>query len=59
MSAHDTDLMRRIELERADAARAALEEGITRISNLDGNEIYQRAWRRALEALRAQLARVR
>lgn len=54
-----SDIGRMIELERADAARKALEEASDRIAKLDGNEIYQRAWKRAIEALKAQLLRIR
>lgn len=51
------DLSRLIELERADAARRALEGAIKRIEQLDGNELYQKAWKASVQAIRAMLAR--
>lgn len=49
----DTDIERRIELERSDAARRALEEAANALEILAGNELYQRAWRRAADFLRS------
>lgn len=55
MTAHDPDLMRRIELERADAARSALEGAIKRIHGLEEtyrNDLYRKAWKVAVQSLR-------
>jgi len=38
---------RRIALERADAARIALNSAIDEIGKLAGNELYQKAWKKA------------
>lgn len=46
------DLDRRIQLERDDAARKALEEAANALEIRGGNELYQRAWRRAADFLR-------
>lgn len=46
------DLARRIKLERADAEQGALDRAIQRIESLDGNEIYQKAWKVAVRHLR-------
>lgn len=43
---------RRIELEREDAARKALEDAANALEMRAGNELYQRAWRRAADFLR-------
>lgn len=44
--------IRRIELERDDAARQALEEAANALELRGGNELYQRAWRKAADFLR-------
>lgn len=44
---------RRIELERADAARMALEEAANEIEAMRGAEQYERAWRKAADFLRS------
>ena len=41
-----------IELERADAARKALEEAANQLETMSGAEQYQRAWRKAADFLR-------
>lgn len=46
------DVERRIELERADAARKALDEAVRRIENLDGNPLYQKAWKVAVQSIK-------
>jgi hypothetical protein len=46
------DMERRIELERADAARKALDEAVKRIENLDGNPLYQKAWKVAVQSIK-------
>lgn len=48
------DMLRRIELERADAARKALEEAATALETKSGNELYRRAYRIAADFLRAR-----
>jgi hypothetical protein len=47
------NLTRMIELERADAARMALEEAANALEVMNGAEQYQRAWRKAADFLRA------
>jgi len=44
---------RRIELERDDADRRALENAANALEMRGGNELYQRAWRLAADFLRA------
>ncbi len=46
------DLKRHIGLERDDAARIAIREAIKRIERLDGNAIYQKAWKVAIRAVK-------
>lgn len=46
------DDARRIELERADAARQALEEAAKRIEAQDGGETYRKAFKAAADLLR-------
>ena len=51
----DADLARRIELERNDAERAALERAITNIENLETtyrNDVYRKAWKVAVQSIR-------
>jgi hypothetical protein len=52
MTVHDADLMRRVELERADAARRALDEAALALEVKHGAEQYMRAWRKAAGFLR-------
>lgn len=55
-------LMRRIELERADASRKTLEAAIKRIEDLEGiykNDIYPKAWKVARGALASMLLGIR
>lgn len=47
------DFARVIELERADAARAALDEAAKQLDAKHGAEQYQRAWRKAATFLRS------
>jgi hypothetical protein len=47
-----TSINRVIELERADAARKALEEAANQLETMSGAEQYQRAWRKAADFLR-------
>lgn len=47
------DMNRRIELERADAARKALEDAAVALERRGGNELYQRAWRIAADFLKS------
>ena len=47
-----SNLDRVIELERADAARRALDEAANALELLSGAEQYQRAWRKAADFLR-------
>jgi hypothetical protein len=50
------DFLRRIELERADAARKALDSAIKRIEGLEDsyrNDLYRKAWKVATSALRS------
>jgi hypothetical protein len=46
------DDARRIELERADAARQALEEAARKIETQDGGETYRKAFKAAADLLR-------
>lgn len=46
------DMHRMIELERADAARKALEAAANALELRSGNELYQRAWRKAADFIR-------
>lgn len=46
------DITRRVELERADAARQALEEAANALELRHGAEQYMRAWRKAADFLR-------
>jgi hypothetical protein len=48
-----TSMNRVIELERADAARKALEEAANELEMKHGAEQYQRAWRKAADFLRS------
>jgi hypothetical protein len=41
------------QLEREDLIRQTLDEAIRRIEQLDGNPIYQKAWKVAVAAVRA------
>lgn len=50
MEGHNMD--RVIELERDDAARRALEDAANALEIRGGNELYQRAWRKAADFLR-------
>jgi hypothetical protein len=45
------DIDRRIALERAEAARQALEKAIKTIEALGGNQLYRAAWKKAIRAL--------
>lgn len=47
-----SNMERVIELERADAARRALEEAANELETMAGAEQYQRAWRKAADFLR-------
>ena len=51
MSAHDPDLIRRIELERADAADKALEKVIHEIQNHQAKGEYYRKMLKTLERI--------
>jgi hypothetical protein len=57
MTAHDPELLQRmVELERGDAARKAIDDAIKRIEGLEGNyrnDIYRKAWKVAVAALRS------
>ena len=46
------DDARRIELERSDAARQALEEAAKRIESQGGGQTYQKAFKAAADVLR-------
>jgi hypothetical protein len=46
------DDARRIELERADAARQALEEAAQRVESQEGGETYRKAFKAAADLLR-------
>jgi hypothetical protein len=48
-----SNMERVIELERADAARKALEEAANELETMAGAEQYQRAWRKAADFLRS------
>lgn len=41
-----SEIERRIELERLDAAQKALSAVLTEIDRLAGNDLYQRAWKK-------------
>lgn len=47
-----SNMERVIELERADAARKALEEAAKRIEAQEGGQTYQKAYKAAAELLR-------
>jgi hypothetical protein len=50
------DFLRRIELERADASRKTIDDAIKKIEGLEGsykNDIYRKAWKVAVSALRS------
>jgi hypothetical protein len=47
-----SNMERVIELERADAARKALEEAARRIEAQEGGQTYQKAYKAAAELLR-------
>lgn len=42
-----------VKLERADAARRALEDAANQLEAMGGNELYRRAWRIAADFIRA------
>jgi hypothetical protein len=46
------DFLRRIELERADAARRALEEAAQRVEAQEGGETYRKAFKASASLLR-------
>lgn len=48
----ELDLARRIELERADAARQALEEAAKRMETREGGNVYRKAFKAAAALLR-------
>jgi hypothetical protein len=48
----ETDLGRMIELERADAARRALEDAAAKLEGQAGNSVYVAAWRKAARLIR-------
>lgn len=48
-----SDLDRRIELERRDAARQALEAAAVRLEQQQGNSTYVQAWTKAARIIRA------
>jgi len=53
---------RRIQLERDDAARAALGDAIKKIEGLESvykNDIYRKAWKVAIQSLRSMMAGAR
>jgi hypothetical protein len=53
---------RTIELERADASRKTLEEAIASIEGLEKvyrNDLYRKAWKVAVNSLRAMMLRVK
>jgi hypothetical protein len=47
-----TDFDRVIELERADAARKALEDAAAKLEGQAGNSVYVAAWRKAARLIR-------
>lgn len=53
MTFHELDISRRIELERADAARQALEEAAKKTESLVGNPHYRAAFKLAARTIRA------
>lgn len=49
-----TDITRRVELERNDARKRALEDAIASIRGLEGiyrNDLYRKAWKVAVDSL--------
>jgi hypothetical protein len=48
-----------IELERADARRVALEDAARHIEALQGNELYQKAWKAAASCVRQLMVKQR
>lgn len=51
-------MARRIELERADAAKKALEDAVKSIEGLESvykNDIYRKAWKVATSSLRTMI----
>lgn len=57
LSREDIDPVRVIYLERADARLRALEEAANVIRSLEGNPLYQKAWKAAVIAIRSVMAR--
>lgn len=54
----EADMARRIELERADAAKKALEDAVKSIEGLESvykNDIYRKAWKVATSSLRTMI----
>ena len=49
----DVDLSRRIELERMDAARKALEHAAERLEGYSTNELYRKALKTAARMIRS------
>lgn len=49
----EVDLMRRIELERDDAARAALEAAARALEERAGNRLYEKAWKAGARLIRS------
>ena len=49
----EADFARRIELERNDAARSALEIAAEALETRAGNKLYEKAWKAAAKLVRA------
>lgn len=55
---HAADFVRRIELERADARKSALEDAILSIEKLENvyrNDLYRKAWKVAVNSLKSMI----
>jgi hypothetical protein len=50
------EIQRLIELERADAAKKAVDEAVRRVERLDGNPLYQKAWKVAVRSIKGVIS---
>jgi hypothetical protein len=55
LNAAEANVVRRVDLEREEARRSAFMLAINVIERLDGNPVYQKAWKAAVQAIRSQM----
>jgi hypothetical protein len=57
LNAAEANFVRRVELEREEAKRSAFVVAINVIERLDGNPVYQKAWKAAVQAIKLEMIR--